>query len=311
MIYYPVGIPTLCRYEHFRRCVNSLAKNTHADKTELVIGLDFPPAEKYREGYEQINQYIDQIQGFAKVTVFRHEKNLGAMENWRFINQYIFEHYDAAIMTEDDNEFSPCFLDFVNKSLLKYKSNSKVASVSGTSHPKLYEQGGKNCYFYRGMSAWGVGLWREKEDRINKFLNNNDYFIMLLNDTKRALRLFFARPAVFGMLVSMVSNNENWGDVKRVVLSFENDTYQLRPAISLVRNWGQDGSGLHSGVHLDSQSIMISSNREFDIECDVAGPDEPQNLNMYKHATLPEGCFKRNLSVAKIFISYIKYRIGL
>ena len=47
---YPILIPTLDRYEHFKKCIESLAKNTHANKTELVIGLDYPPSEKYMDG---------------------------------------------------------------------------------------------------------------------------------------------------------------------------------------------------------------------------------------------------------------------
>lgn len=45
MTYYPVIIPTLNRFEHFKNCVESLANCTYAPETELIIGLDFPPAE--------------------------------------------------------------------------------------------------------------------------------------------------------------------------------------------------------------------------------------------------------------------------
>lgn len=41
--YAPVIIPTLNRYVHLKRCVDSLAKCTHAPDTELIIGLDYPP----------------------------------------------------------------------------------------------------------------------------------------------------------------------------------------------------------------------------------------------------------------------------
>lgn len=58
MVYYPICIPTLCRYEKFKECIESLAHNTIASKTDLIIGLDFPPSEKYREGYEKIKEYI-------------------------------------------------------------------------------------------------------------------------------------------------------------------------------------------------------------------------------------------------------------
>lgn len=56
--YAPILIPTLNRYEHIRRCVESLSRCTHADKTELVIGLDFPPSEKYIERWKRIDAYL-------------------------------------------------------------------------------------------------------------------------------------------------------------------------------------------------------------------------------------------------------------
>ena len=112
MNYYPVIIITLNRYKHFRRCVETLAMNTHADQTELVIGLDYPPNEKYVEGYHQIKVFVPQISGFRKVTVFERSENLGPDQNYADLLNYCYNHYDAAIFTEDDNEFSPCFLDF-------------------------------------------------------------------------------------------------------------------------------------------------------------------------------------------------------
>ena len=81
MNYYPVIIPTLCRYEHLKRCVDSLAQNTHADKTELIISLDYPAKESHREGYEKILTYIDSIKGFKKVTCLKQDHNVGVWDN--------------------------------------------------------------------------------------------------------------------------------------------------------------------------------------------------------------------------------------
>ena len=45
--YAPVIIVTLNRYEHFKRCLDSLEKCTGANKTDVYVGLDYPPSEKY------------------------------------------------------------------------------------------------------------------------------------------------------------------------------------------------------------------------------------------------------------------------
>ena len=55
--YAPVLIPTLCRYEHFKRCIESLSACTGAEHTDVYIGLDYPAKESHRAGYEQIKNF--------------------------------------------------------------------------------------------------------------------------------------------------------------------------------------------------------------------------------------------------------------
>ena len=58
MVYAPIYIPTLCRSEHFQKCIESLKTNTWARYTDVYIALDYPPSEKYRAGYEKICSYL-------------------------------------------------------------------------------------------------------------------------------------------------------------------------------------------------------------------------------------------------------------
>lgn len=57
--------------------MESLSRCTHADKTELVVGLDYPPSEKYIEGWEKISNYVSTISGFGKVILLYTNKILG------------------------------------------------------------------------------------------------------------------------------------------------------------------------------------------------------------------------------------------
>ena len=59
MIYAPILITTLNRYECLRRCIESLQKNSWADKTELFISVDYPPTDKYVDGYNKIKKYLN------------------------------------------------------------------------------------------------------------------------------------------------------------------------------------------------------------------------------------------------------------
>lgn len=56
--YAPVIIPTLCRYEKFRNYIETLSKCTGADKTTVIIGLDYPLNQTHIAGYQEIKKYL-------------------------------------------------------------------------------------------------------------------------------------------------------------------------------------------------------------------------------------------------------------
>lgn len=306
MFYYPVVIPTLNRYEHFRRCVESLARNIYADLTELVIGLDYPPSEKYVAGYQQIKEYLPSISGFKKVTIFERDTNWGPGKNNTALIEYVYEYYDAVITTEDDNEFSPCFLDYMNKMLNHYRDDKRIATISGYLPADFHCISSTGLIFTRESNAWGCGIWRNKTESAKE---RRATAVSVLQSLPRAWKSFRTYPACFRMLISMVSRNTGWGDVIRTQNNIMNGTFQVRPAMSLVRNWGNDGSGLHC---INNESIAqqpISDALTF---------EEPTNWEPYyskkvSHATFRLTWPKNNLLFAgKLIITvllYIRYRI--
>ena len=133
--YAPVFIPTLCRYEHFKRCVDSLSRCIGAKHTILIIGLDYPLKEIHWDGYHKIKEYIPSISVFKEVIVLERTENYGSKKNGDEAFKYIYERYDRMILTEDDNEFSPNFLEYINKGLVQYKNNPNVFAICGYMYP--------------------------------------------------------------------------------------------------------------------------------------------------------------------------------
>ena len=303
MNYYPIIIPTLNRYEHFKRCVESLANNLHANETELVIGLDYPPCEKYAEGYKKIKAYIPTIKGFSRVTVFEHKKNLGPIDNLHYLINYCRKNYDAYIATEDDNVFSPGFLDFMNKALELYWDDENILTISGYNFEDAYNQGTYTNYLSKDNCAWGGGRWNHKEDRLKKILDNYDYFREALKNRKKAKKIINTYPALYQMLNGMVKRNLRWGDVMRTAINIIEGSFQLKPAISLVKNCGYDGSGIHCGDNdvfgLSSQKISDATSFDFGIGL---GPAEtPINKEaLYNH------CLSKDIATKEKQLQTIK-----
>lgn len=243
--YYPVVIPTLCRYEHFKNLIESLTKCNNADKTEVIIGLDYPPSEKYIDGWKKIKDYLPKITGFKKITVIESEKNVGSVENTKLIRNEAYKTYDAHIFSEDDNIVAPAFLDYMNWALNTYKNNNSVLIVSGYVNPYWKIDSKSNVLIHnRYFSAWGCGFWKNKiplfENKITK-----DFFINCLKRKNIINKLLKSPRNLISFQSVLFEDNVYPMDVTRSLFCYIEDKYFLMPKQSLVRNCGWDGSGEH------------------------------------------------------------------
>lgn len=285
---FPVAIPTLNRYLHFRNCVESLRRCNLADKTQLIISLDYPPSEKYREGYKKIKEYISTINGFYDVQLIEHKYNLGAAKNWEFITNYCLQSNDAFIATEDDNVFSRCFLEYMNKALNRYQNDNKIQSISGYVHVPFYFQGQHNTFLSKDSCSWGFAIWRKKYERLSVFLNNKDYFRSVVFTYSMAEKIISTYPALYDMLCNMVTQDADWFDVKLATINILEGTYQLVPSVSLVRNEGFDGSGDHCGFDNGEFTRQeISTATTFELDEVVGLADTPKNIKSLYYQCLP------------------------
>ena len=98
MKYAPVTIPTLCRYEHFRKCLDSLEDCVGSEHTDVYIALDYPAKESHWGGYSKIDMYLRKKQEknrFKTLTVVRRTENMGIRRNNLVLD--IFKKYDRVI----------------------------------------------------------------------------------------------------------------------------------------------------------------------------------------------------------------------
>ncbi len=308
--YAPVLVPTLNRYNHFVSLINSLSKCTHANETELIIALDYPLKKDHWEGYNKIRDYLEHgIEGFGEITIIERKENYGIEGNvFRSINE-VFEKHDSLIFSEDDNLFSEDFLAFVNKGLKLYRNKKNVFSISGYQYPisipAHYEM---DAYFWQGFSAWGVGIWKEKWEKVC-FERE-----VALEDIRKLLRCF---PDVYRLskianhyLTSnllMLRRGRVSGDGRVCLYQYRNNAYSLFPSVSRVRNMGHDGSGTGCGYmknDLYAVQQLYSGSEEHKYPYEVSGNDEINKL-LYKH-------FKKPTSVMLMaIIGTLLYNAGI
>lgn len=257
MRYAPIIIPTLNRASHLDRCLESLKNNVGAENTDIYISVDYPPSEKYMEGYEKVKELLENkdLSCFNNAYIFFHEDNLGPVGNSDFLKKKVEDDgYDCYIYTEDDNEFSPNFLLYQNEGLEKFKDNDDVIAVCGAKDTE-WEAKGKNILFSKLLAAYGVGEWHQKSRKIQ----NNAVNIIVpkrVYGPKVMFNLLKHNAGLFNLYVMQIlctdkgffwpeENKLRWCDSTYSIYMHLSDAVCIAPAIAKSRTWGNDGSGVN------------------------------------------------------------------
>lgn len=254
--YAPILIPTLNRIEHLRRCVESLSKCKYANQTEIYISLDFPPSAKYEEGYLKVKSFLQKgIRGFKAVHIYYQTENLGPADNFMFLRSMIIDKNDTYITTEDDNEFSYNFLEYMNKGLMIFEKDDNILNICAVRRKGLWNNQNETITFQQICPAYGLGCWKRKELQLEKV--SADFFLKEIGENKEKINLLwrsnkmcyqqFIEGVLLGKNPLFWKNDKTvkWCDTIRSIYAICSNKYFVVPRVSKVRNWGLDGSGVN------------------------------------------------------------------
>lgn len=263
--YAPVLVTTLNRYSHLKVLVESLAKCPEAKNTELLIGLDYPPSEKYVEGWNKIRGYLPTITGFKKVTVIEADYNLGPRGNANALREYAKSRgCSRFICSEDDNEFSPNFLAYMNWGLEKYKDDDRVLAISGYNYPLDMTGYDKEYYFSHEFSAFGWGMTMEKYGIIETDVLRLSFIDNLVKNPMALIKLTIKCGwRLTRLAFELHKKRLVYGDGYLTMYSYLKNKYCVFPTLSKVRNHGFDGSGVHCGD--DEHNFSLFENQKIDM----------------------------------------------
>ncbi len=252
----PIYIPTLSRDAHFIRGLESLKKNGWAKYTDVYIALDYPAKESHWEGYRKICDYLENgdFSAFAGFFVIKREKNIGSLANIDSMRDELMEKYDRWIMAEDDIEFSPVFLEYMNKCLDLFENDPEVFAINGYTYPVPYKvsEGSNTVKQFATVSEWGIGYWKKKyleaRDRIqNGYLREQFPYAArsgILERMVNSRRCDYINYALSGNADPLYTHMT---DISMGIYINLNDMCVISPVLSKTRNHGFDGSGLYCG----------------------------------------------------------------
>jgi len=234
--YAPFLVITLCRYEHLKKCLGSLSANPYAKYTPVYVALDFPFKDEHWDGYNKIKEFLKGNFNFKELNVIERETNFGPYDNICDAIEQIFLKYDKIIISEDDNIFSPNFLEYIDKGLEKFEATQDILAICGfmlsntaTSTKLLYND---NNFVKQkiGFTAWGYGIWKNRWQELKtvKFKKYAEKNLRLPN----SLFLFLKYPKTFLMAMRTLRNNEDIiFDLSISLFMFNENKFVVQPVI--------------------------------------------------------------------------------
>ena len=298
----PIVIPTLNRQEHLERCIDSLKRCSGSENTVLVVGLDYPPSEHYYDGYKKMKEYLPTIQGFKEVIILEAKSNLGVIANCARLYDYVQKQgYDRYIFTEDDNEFSPNFLEYINWGLEHFKDEHSVYAICGFKDVNT-ETINNNIYILNDIfCAWGFGSWFNRYEKKKELQNH--VIIRKLLDNASITDAFTSKVWQLSSLTIQLAQRTYWGDMIVSLLPKE-ERWCVFPKENKVRNWGWDGTGTHGGSPESFErysTMLIDSEEHFDpvIVEDLYSPVVDEHFKK-KYKKTKKACIRAAIT----FLSY-------
>ena len=256
MIYAPVLITTLNRHSHFLRLMRSLKNNEWANYTDVYVALDFPPSEKYKEGWRIIKDYLenDDFSIFKSFHVIYREHNYGFEGNADDLLAQLYEKYDRFIILEDDLELSPNYLEFMDRCLDMFQDNAEVVAVTGYCYPLPWNVSEKATCMKQNFNAaaWGRGFWKYKRQQyyeyifsgtmlkdVDRIIKNKDYKQMIDASMREYIPAAVSPSKRFHKFMYFPC------DISMRAYLVVKGSYIISPVVSKVRNSGFDGSGVY------------------------------------------------------------------
>lgn len=315
MVYAPIFIPTFNRSEHLKRCIDSLQKNEWARYTELYISVDYPAKESHWEGYQKVREYLEGgIEGFQKVNIFYQSTNLGAYNNCEFLFRKVFERYDRCIITEDDNEFSPCFIEFMDKGLELFENDPDIFFLCAHTSNKEWHTEGENILKLSSVQYYyGGAFWREKwtcaiQEGNKQFFDSigrNPYYIWKLYYHSRNMLWWYVHRYLCDPYEVMVDKDGNPTaiDINYNIYCIIKNKYIITPVKSLARNYGRDGSGENCGIDTTYDPLDIVMDNSSHFEYRLPKPFKVRRENRKIQAGIDGSLkFKDNIKVLQNWI---------
>lgn len=240
MNYTPIAIFGYKRPNQFENLLNTLSENPEAKYSDVYIFIDRAKNDQDLVSNLEVLKISKKNWKFkSKIIVYRNE-HFGLRKNIVKGIDFIFENFEQIIVLEEDLTLSSTFLNYMNKSLEKYKNNKRIWHISGY-NLNLFLNFKNSSHFSTQMNCWGWATWKNRWDKFDK-----EFKLKINLQDKKIVNKFnfdgYDKSNTIQLLRNEEKKIETWAIFWYQEI-FQNNGLCLNPNKSLVKNNGFDGSG--------------------------------------------------------------------
>jgi hypothetical protein len=240
----PIAIFVFDRPDILQETLDALSKNQGIEKHQLIFFCDGPCENENSvrlKNIEKVYKVIESIKWSKDVKVFKKSKNFGLANSIVNGVSQVLNDYENVIVLEDDIKTSPFFLKYMRDSLLLYKNNLDVVSISGFNYPLENINVDYETFFLKGTDCWGWATWQRGWAF---FEPDAKILLRKINEKKIKKHFDFNGNYKFSkMLKKTIRKNHSWA-VKWYASAYLANKYTLYPVKSLVKNIGDKGTNV-------------------------------------------------------------------
>lgn len=251
----PVILFVYNRPEHTRRSVEALKANNNSAMTPLVIYSDAARNGRDESGVSAVRNYIRTIDGFKDLRIVEQTRNQGLANSIIAGVSDVIERHGRVIVLEDDMETAPFFIDYMNAALQKYHDEEKVYCIHGYAFPADMTGIGSKTFFLGGAECWGWATWKRAWEN---FCPDAKQLVTQLRSRGLAASFDYDGNFPYMRMLERQSRGQidSWA-IRWRASAFVRGGLTLWPRVSLVRNFGMDGSGVHCD-NTDYFDVMLA-----------------------------------------------------
>ena len=230
----PIVLFSYKRLDVLKLTLDSLSKNFLASQSDLIIFSDGPRNLEDQAKVSAVRDFLYSIAGFKSIEIHEARVNKGLANSIIDGVTKVLQKHESVIVLEDDLVTSPNFLNYMNDSLIYYRDNLKIFSITGYSVP-IRNKSLQDVYFTKRSNSWGWATWTDRWELVDWKVNAFDTF---KHDRKLRKRFNRMGSDMSSMLdKQMTGHIDSWA-IRWCFHQFLYNLYSVHPFISKIQNVG-------------------------------------------------------------------------